>query len=182
MIPEARIAELIPQVPPGVVAVLLTGLTETDEIGAQIRLCRPGAVQLVRSTTVETRRALRSQFPGLRLLQVVHVQGEGAVEDAMTAQVASDGLVLDSAVLGGPVEQLGATGNTHDWSISGRIVEAVDVPVFLAGGLKATNVQQARRVVGSFGLDLCSGVRTDDVLDPHKVKEFVAAAQEEKGW
>lgn len=179
MIPEARIAELIPQVPPGVVAVLLTGLTETDDIGAQIRICRPGAVQLVRSTTVETRRALRSQFPGLRLLQVVHVQGEGAIEDATTAQVASDGLVLDSAVLGGPVEQLGATGTTHDWSISGRIVKAVDVPVFLAGGLKATNVQEARRVVGSFGLDLCSGVRTDDVLDPYKVREFVSAAQEE---
>ena len=31
---------------------------------------------------------------------------------------------------------LGGTGRTHDWSISRAIVEAVHVPVFLAGGLR----------------------------------------------
>ncbi|MCO4771258.1 MAG: phosphoribosylanthranilate isomerase [Deltaproteobacteria bacterium] len=177
VIPVERIAELISLVPPGCVAVLLTGLTGFEDIANQVRLARPDGVQLVRSTTPETRRALREAFPGLRLLQVVHVHGEDAIDDALAAQEHSHGLVLDSAVLGGPTEQLGATGTTHDWSISARVVAAVDVPVYLAGGLSAANAAQARRVVGSFGLDLCSSVRTQGRLDQDKVSAFVAAAQ-----
>ena len=175
VIPESKIAQLIRLVPPGCVAVLLTGHTSLDDISRQVRDTAPDAVQLVRSTSVQTRRALRDRFVGLRLLQVVHVHGPEAVDDAVAAQEESHGLVLDSAVLDGPSEQLGATGTTHDWSISRRIVEAVSVPVYLAGGLSAANVAQARATVGSFGLDLCSSVRTDGVLDEDKVRGFVAA-------
>lgn len=176
VIDESLISELIGSVPPGCVAVLLTGLTELDEIVAQVVRCRPDALQLVRSTTVEVRQRLRQAFPGLRLIQVVHVHGEEAVQAALDAQVASHGLILDSAVLDGPTQQLGATGTTHDWAVSARIVDAVDVPVYLAGGLSAANVGEARATVGSFGLDLCSSVRTDGVLDAQKVRAFIEAA------
>ncbi len=179
VIPEDRIAELIPLVPPGCVAVLLTGHQDPADIAAQIHRTRPSAVQLVKATTAAARAGLQRTFPGVRFLQVVHVQGPESVDDAIAAAEHSDGLVLDSAVLGGDAPQLGATGNTHDWAVSARIVASVDVPVYLAGGLKATNVAEARRTVGSFGLDLCTGVRTDDVLDPSKVAAFVHAAQED---
>jgi phosphoribosylanthranilate isomerase len=49
------------------------------------------------------------------------------------------------------------------------------VPVFLAGGLKPENVREAIEAVQPYGLDLCSGVRTDGKLDPWKLERFFAA-------
>ena len=39
------------------------------------------------------------------------------------------------------VKELGGTGRTHNWKVSRKIVESVDIPVFLAGGIKADNLQ-----------------------------------------
>jgi phosphoribosylanthranilate isomerase len=47
--------------------------------------------------------------------------------------------------------------------------------VFLAGGLTAGNVAEAVAAVDPFGLDLCSGVRTDDQLDSGKLHAFFLA-------
>ena len=63
------------------------------------------------------------------------------------------------------------------WMTSRQIVEAVDVPVFLAGGLHAGNVGDAIRAVRPYGVDLCTGVRTDDALDAAKLGKFVAAVR-----
>ena len=175
VIPEDRIASLIARVPPGADAVLLTGLTGIEQIAAQVRRCRPQAIQLVRPTALAVRQGLTHQFPGLRLLQVVHVLNRTAVQAAREAQVGSHGLILDSAVLGDS-EQLGATGRTHDWAVSAAIVQAVDVPVFLAGGLRADNVRAARAQVAPFGLDLCTGVRSGGALDPARLAAFFEAA------
>jgi len=173
VLPIEAIRPLIQLVPPGITPVLLTGLVDPDPISAQLAATRPGAIQLVKATTVATRRRLRARFPGLQLIQVVHVQGESSIDQALEASEASDGLVLDSKV----ADQLGATGTTHDWSVSARIVEAASVPVFLAGGLSAGNAAQARQQVRPFGLDLCSSVRTRGVLDAAKVRAFLAAAR-----
>ena len=44
--------------------------------------------------------------------------------------------------------------------------------MFLAGGLKPENVREAIETVQPFGLDLCSGIRTDGKLDKRKLEEF----------
>ena len=72
------------------------------------------------------------------------------------------------------VKELGGTGRVHNWEISRAIREAVDIPVYLAGGLKAENVAEAIRRVGPFGLDVCSGVRTNGALDEAKLAAFFA--------
>ena len=59
-----------------------------------------------------------------------------------------------------------------------RIVAEVSVPVYLAGGLTADNVDEAVRTVRPFGLDLCSGVRTEDRLDGTKLSGFFSAVSE----
>jgi phosphoribosylanthranilate isomerase len=56
----------------------------------------------------------------------------------------------------------------------------VEVPVFLAGGLNAWNAVRAIQDVGPFGLDICSGVRTDGALDEAKLSSFMAAV--ERAW
>jgi phosphoribosylanthranilate isomerase len=70
---------------------------------------------------------------------------------------------------------LGGTGLTHNWEISREIVKAVDIPVFLAGGLHPGNVREAIKAVKPFGVDVCSGVRSDGELDPLKLRLFIEA-------
>lgn len=77
------------------------------------------------------------------------------------------------------IKQLGGTGRTHDWTLSRRIRDAIGIPLFLAGGLTPTNVADAIAAVEPFGLDLCSGVRTNDQLDPVKLRAFFAAIPNE---
>ena len=58
-----------------------------------------------------------------------------------------------------------------------QIVERVDVPVYLAGGLDPANVRDAMATVSPHGLDLCTGVRTHGKLDPQKLAAFFAAVR-----
>lgn len=57
-------------------------------------------------------------------------------------------------------------------------IQACNKPVFLAGGLNAGNVREAIETVQPFGLDVCSGVRTDGSLDLVKLEAFFAAVAE----
>ncbi|MBX7152999.1 phosphoribosylanthranilate isomerase, partial [bacterium] len=75
------------------------------------------------------------------------------------------------------VKELGGTGRRHDWRISRTIRERLTIPMFLAGGLNPSNVREAIDAVGPFGLDVCSGVRTDGKLDTQKLQAFFKAVQ-----
>ena len=71
----------------------------------------------------------------------------------------------------------------HDWEISRQITEAIAVPVYLAGGLHGGNVQQAIAQVKPFGVDVCSGVRTNGKLDQLKLAGFINAVRTvDNGW
>jgi phosphoribosylanthranilate isomerase len=117
---------------------------------------------------------LRARLPGIALVQVIHVTGPESVDEAASVVGNVDALLLDSGNQKLAVKELGGTGRTHDWRISRRIVETVRVPVFLAGGLTPENVATAIREVRPFGLDVCSGLRTDGNLDAEKVRRFFA--------
>jgi len=75
------------------------------------------------------------------------------------------------------VKELGGTGRRHDWRLSRRIVEATTIPVYLAGGLNASNVREAAETVNPYGVDVCSGVRTDGRLDRAKLENFMEAVR-----
>jgi phosphoribosylanthranilate isomerase len=100
------------------------------------------------------------------------VRDEGSVDEAAELAEFVDAILLDSGNPGLAVKELGGTGRRHDWRLSRKIVETVGKPVFLAGGLNAGNVGEAIRTVQPFGLDICSGVRTDGKLDEKKLAEF----------
>ncbi|ALO46499.1 phosphoribosylanthranilate isomerase [Pseudohongiella spirulinae] len=69
--------------------------------------------------------------------------------------------------------QAGGTGKQFDWTVARRCVEQCNVPVVLAGGLKAANVAQAITQVRPWALDLSSGVESEPGLkDPEKLQEF----------
>jgi len=172
-IPEEDIARIARTVPPGIETFLLTSLSDPAAIADQVRRCGTRVVQLVDRVPAGAHTLIRST--GVRVIQVIHVTGPESVEDAVREAETADGLLLDSGNPGLAVKELGGTGRTHDWSVSRRIVEQVDKPVYLAGGLTPGNVAEAIRAVEPYGVDLCSGVRADGRLDPVKLQAFLEA-------
>jgi len=173
-IAEELITEIAARVPPGVATFLLTCKQDASSIIEQQRRCGVNTIQLCDSVGTDVYTELRAQLPGVSLVQVVHVRGEESFDEALGVAPFVDALLLDSGNPALAVKELGGTGRTHDWHVSRHIVEASGVPVFLAGGLKPENVAEAFETVRPFGLDVCSGVRTDGRLDAEKLKRFFA--------
>jgi phosphoribosylanthranilate isomerase len=170
------IAEVARFCPPGVATFLLTSRCTAEGILEQQRRSPTTAVQICDAPEPGTYAALRRELPWLKIVQVVHVTGEESVTEAVEAAPFVDALLLDSGNPKLAVKELGGTGRRHDWSLSRRIREAAPVPLWLAGGLNASNVAEAIQAVGPFGLDVCSGVRTNGSLDRDKVRTLAAAA------
>jgi phosphoribosylanthranilate isomerase len=174
VIDEDLIALIAARVPPTVATFLLTCRQDADSIVEQQRRCRVNTLQLCDRVRADVHKELRARLPGVSIVQVVHVRGEESYEEALRVAPHVDALLLDSGNQSIAVKELGGTGRTHDWRVSRSIVEASPAPVFLAGGLKAENVAEAVEAVRPFGLDVCSGVRTDGKLDAEKLKRFFA--------
>ena len=174
-IPDHAIAEIAASAPPPVATFLLTSETEPDTVVDHVRRCGTNTVQLVDAVPLETYAALRARCPAVKIVQVLHVIDDGTLEEARAVAPQVHALLLDSGRPTAAVKELGGTGRTHDWSVSRRIVAEAGKPVFLAGGLRPDNVAQAIASVRPYGVDLCSGVRTDGVLDATKLTAFVTA-------
>ncbi len=175
VIPDHTIAEIARAVPPGVASFLLTSRQDVASIVEQQRRLRPTTLQICDRLTAGTYPELRDALPGVGIVQVVHVSGPESIDEALRVAEEVDAILLDSGNQGLAVKELGGTGRRHDWTISRRIREAVRVPVFLAGGLRAENLAEVIAEVGPFALDVCSGVRTDGRLDEDKLRRFFAA-------
>ena len=107
---------------------------------------------------------------GTKLIQAIHVVNDTAIAEAAALEPLVDALLLDSRT----AERIGGTGQTHDWSISRRIVEACGKPVILAGGLTPTNLASALAAVRPAGVDVNSGVENAaGEKDPDRVRSFV---------
>lgn len=172
-IPDQRIADIARSLPPAVSSFFLTSRTEPDDVVDHVQAVRPTVVQLVAAVPSETYAALRSRCPWVRIVQVVHVQDDASLAQAARVSGSVDAVLLDSGRPAADVPELGGTGRTHDWALSKRIVRDLPVPVFLAGGLRPSNVRRAIAEVAPYGVDLCSGVRTAGTLDPAKLQAFV---------
>ncbi|HEY8413946.1 MAG TPA: phosphoribosylanthranilate isomerase [Pyrinomonadaceae bacterium] len=171
-IPEELIAQIAGTIPPGVSSFLLTCQDDVDAIVDQQRRTRVNTIQVCDRLPPGSYARLREELPGVSLVQVVHVNGPEAVEEAIAIAPEVDAILLDSGNQSLPIKELGGTGRTHDWHLSRAIRESVAVPLYLAGGLKPENVAAAIREVRPFGVDVCSGLRTEGRLDPQKLTAF----------
>ncbi|MEM6661161.1 MAG: phosphoribosylanthranilate isomerase [Pseudomonadota bacterium] len=172
-IPEC--AAIADSAPAWVGPVLLTSAETVDGLIADVTGARVRTVQIVRHVPPEFHGELQAALPAVRRIQVIHVEGGEALDliDRYARHV--DAFLLDS---GRPsAAELGGTGRVHDWDVSAEFVSRSPVPVFHAGGLKPDNAVEAIRKVKPFGLDICSGVRTDDKLDEAKLVAFMAAVE-----
>jgi len=173
VISDEAIAEIAGTIPPGVDSFLLTSETDPDAVVEHVRACDTSVVQLVASVPHETYAALREHCRGTRIVQVIHVEGPELLASAQAVAPLVDAVLLDSGSPQAATPALGGTGKTHDWNVSRQIVAALDVPVFLAGGLSPANVEQAIRQVAPFGVDVCSRLRQGPDLDDALLAAFV---------
>ena len=176
VIPDNLIAEIAATVPPGVATFLLTSAQDAETIIAQQRHAGVNTLQICDRLTGGSYEDIRAALPGIKLVQVIHVTGPESLDEARLVATQVDAILLDSGNQSLAVKELGGTGRVHDWTISRAIRAAIDIPLYLAGGLNAGNVAEAIDAVGPFALDICSGVRTDGWLDETKLSAFMRAA------
>ena len=179
VIGEDRLASIAGRVPPGVATFLLTSATSVEEVVAQQRRCRTSTVQVCDRLRAGGRAELKSRLPGVKIVQVIHVVDRDALDEAVEAARDADAILLDAGRPGAAIKELGGTGRVHDWAVSAEIRDAVaPVPLYLAGGLRPSNVGKAIRTVRPFGIDVCSGVRREGRLHRDTLRAFVQAIAE----
>lgn len=115
--------------------------------------------------------ALAIRRPVIKTVRVGSQATPQAIFDQIEVGTASLCL-LDTEATGA----LGGTGLTFDWRLAASV--ARELPVLLAGGLTPENVGQAIAVARPWGVDVSSGVESDGVKDPDKIRAFVRAVRE----
>ena len=157
-IPAKTARELAASLPLNITPVLVTHLSQANEIVTLIRETNIFTVQLHGDCPIDELIKLRSLInEPLTLIYAVHVTGSGLSANISQLNPYVDMILLDScdSVLG----KVGGTGLVHDWRISADIVLNSQLPIILAGGLTPENVSAAIQQVKPFGVDVNSGVK-----------------------
>jgi phosphoribosylanthranilate isomerase len=175
VIDDQMIFEIARLVPPPISTFLLTSETKAEHIIAHYKKVNTSTIQIVDELTDREYEKIRAALPHVKLVQVIHVVDTKSVAEAIELSAFVDAILLDSGNPNLSIKELGGTGRTHNWELSKQIRERISIPLFLAGGLNKDNVKQALDFVQPFGLDLCSGVRTNGHLDENKLEEFFRA-------
>ncbi|MEO5816572.1 MAG: phosphoribosylanthranilate isomerase [Gemmatimonadaceae bacterium] len=177
VITDADIATIADWVGARAATVLLTSRTSAADIDEQLRRSRPSVLQMCDALPEGELAIVRERHPDVLLMPVIHVRDGDSVNEAVRSAVDADAILLDSGNPLARIKELGGTGRVHDWQVSRTIRDAVSIPLFLAGGLRAANVAEAVRTVRPFGVDVCSGVRRDGKLDRSILTEFMTAVR-----
>lgn len=96
------------------------------------------------------------------IIQAFRIREKADVERAQRSS--ADMVLLDAGQ---------GSGQQFDWSL----IEGIDRPFILAGGLTPDNVAEAIRALHPWGVDLSSGIETDRRKDSHKMAAAVAAVR-----
>ena len=175
--------EIVEEVGEKAICVALTVESDLQAIEKMVKAVQPDILHLCgleNSVPPEAVLRLRDLVPDMPIMQAVSVAGADGLEVALSYQDAVDYIILDTQAP--DIAGIGASGVTHDWNISRKIVEETRLPVILAGGLSPGNVAKAITDVKPWGVD--SLTHTNHYLpgggfrkDLEKIRQFVAAAK-----
>lgn len=180
-ISNEKARSLFSLVPADRTTVALTVETDPAAILRYARAVEPDILHICSDTEAvgpaACERVRERLAPDISLMKAIDVVDESAVSAARRFAPVADWLILDTATTA--VDGVGASGETHDWSISRDIVTAVDTPVMLAGGLSPSNVAEAIQKVRPAGVDSFTHTsRTEERKDHDAVAAFVKAARQ----
>lgn len=172
----AKAAEIVAACAGRVTAVLVTHVSDPDEVHALARGVGVREIQ-VHSEMPRAGLARLKALGGYRLRKSWHVTGPESVGYGEAYRGVADAFLLDS--MNAATGQVGGTGRAHDWNLSREIVgHCAGIPVILAGGLTPENVAAAVRQVRPAGVDVNSGTKgPDGFKDAARMRAFVRAAK-----
>lgn len=162
------------------VGVLISYMTEADEVSAFCDQLGVSAVQLHGDVTPAELRKLKAGRPDLYVLKSLVVRDNNNIDELLAivdgAAEYVDMFITDT--YNPATGSKGATGLVHDWSISAELVRRSPKPLMMAGGLTPENVAEAIRTVKPAAVDAHTGLEgADGRKDPDKVRRFVANAR-----
>lgn len=166
----ARAATLVAGVGPFVSSVLVTMADSVADLVALQEQISADVVQVHGGLAPDELPAVRDQIAADVIVAV-------DADDSEIPQYAQavDAVLVDSTDDHGA----GGTGETHDWSRTRQLVQELETPVILAGGLTPANVAEAVEQVTPFGVDTATGVEVDGGHKDHDaVARFVRRAIE----
>ncbi|MGN0961986.1 MAG: phosphoribosylanthranilate isomerase [Clostridia bacterium] len=120
-------------------------------------------IQLHGGETEETIRQLRA-LTSCPIIKAFSIGKETDIDAARNST--ADYVLLDHGK--------GGTGTAFNWALAKKLHR----PCFLAGGLNLHNIHDALNCLSPFAVDVSSGIETDGVKDPEKMKAFVSAVRE----
>ena len=177
---ERAAATIISGLVPPVFGVLITYLDEANEIVGLCHSLGSRIVQLHGDIAREELKRVKTLDPSLSVIKSLVVgMHDNKTLEAMLGELSPlvDAFITDT--FDPKTGASGATGKTHDWSVSRRLVELSDRPVILAGGLTPANVRRAILEVRPAGVDCHTGV--EDFVgrkSREKVEKFLSEAHE----
>jgi phosphoribosylanthranilate isomerase len=175
IITDELIHSIAKTVLPPIDSFLLTSETSAEAIIAHHNKVNTTTIQIVDALSGREYHKIREAIPHVKLVQVIHVMDEKAVQEAIEISEWVDAILLDSGNPNLSTKVLGGTAKTHNWDLSKKIRENISIPTYLAGGINKDNIRKAIDHVQPFGIDLCSSVRTNGQLDERKLEELFKA-------
>jgi phosphoribosylanthranilate isomerase len=172
IITDELINSIAKTVIPPIDSFLLTSETTAEAIIAHHNKVNTTTIQMVDALSGREYHKIREAIPHVKLVQVIHVLDEKAVQEAIEIAEWVDAILLDSGNPNLSTKVLGGTGKTHNWDLSKKIRENISIPTYLAGGINKDNIRMAIDHVQPYGIDLCSSVRTNGQLDERKLEEL----------
>ena len=172
IIDNKLISKIVQSIPQHIDTFLLTSETTAKNIITHHQAVNTTSIQLVDELPKKEYQTIRKYLPEVKIIQVIHVIDNNSIKHANDVSHYVDAILLDSGNPNLKIKELGGTGRTHDWDISKKIRDSIEIPLFLAGGLNHRNIKNAINHVNPYGIDLCSSVRTNDNLDIHKLETF----------
>jgi len=175
IISDELIDTIAKSIPSNIDTFMLTSETTAEAIIEHHKKTNTNTIQIVDALKVGTYKQIKTAIPSIKIVQVIHVLNEASIEDALIISEQVDAILLDSGNPNLKIKELGGTGRIHNWNLSRKIVAQSNCPVFLAGGINPLNIKQAIEEVQPYGIDLCSGVRTNQLLDAIKLEQLFNA-------
>jgi phosphoribosylanthranilate isomerase len=172
-------AKIISSLKSGITALLITYLSGAKEIVALCRKLGLTYVQLHGNISAEELARLNRLWPALRIIKSLVVRADNRAELEQQLETTAphvDGYITDT--FDPRTGATGATGKTHDWTVSRRLVELSPHPVILAGGLTPDNVREAIQQVRPAGVDVHTGIEGPDGRKKRSLTlDFIAEAK-----
>ncbi|MBR1597874.1 MAG: phosphoribosylanthranilate isomerase [Lachnospiraceae bacterium] len=137
------------------------GVFVDEDISRVTALLKDGIIDIVQLHGSEDEAYIKEvrKLTGKQIIKAFKVTPEADINKINESS--ADYVLLDAGM---------GDGKTFDWDL----INNIQRPYFLAGGLDCNNVSEAVSKLEPFAVDVSSGIETDGLKDPIKMREFMS--------